>query len=221
MEYSGEIARVDSEVSNFARGDRVLAMAPGRFSTVERAPAWACIGLEEQEDFASMATMPVVFSTALYALYHRAKLQPNESILIHSATGGLGLAVIQVAKLISAEIFATAGTEAKRRYLIDQCGLKADHVFDSHGTSFESGVMSATGRRGIDVIINSLAGLLLHESWRLCAEMGRFIEVGKKDIVECGQLDMDVFARGATFTAFDLTTLFYSEKYSNRFLWQR
>lgn len=70
--------------------------------------------------------------------------------------------------------------------------------------------MAATLGRGVDVVLNSLTADLLHDSWRACADFGRFVEIGKRDILEGGKLDMDIFERNVTFTAFDLSNLYYS-----------
>ncbi|KAL3443841.1 KR domain-containing protein [Aspergillus insuetus] len=129
-----------------------------------------------------MAGVLVVVVTAVYALHHRARLQRGESILIHSAAG-----------------------EEKKQYLVDAFGVDAGHIFASHDAGFAVGIRAATNGHGVDVVLNSLVGELLHESWRSClADWGRFVEIGKRDIIDHGRLDMGCFARGTTFTAFDL-----------------
>lgn len=182
-------------------------MGPGHFSTHERIPEWACQKLLDDEDFDTVATLPLVFSTAIYALHHRANIQNGESVLIHSAAGGLGIAAIQIAQLAGAEIYATVSTDEKREYLIETFGLRREHIFNSRSSSFLDGLLAVTGGRGVDVVLNSLTGDLLHDSWRACAPWGRFVEVGKQDIVDAGKLDMEVFQRNVTFTAFDLSEL--------------
>lgn len=196
-----------SDVHRLAVGDRVVAMGPGHFVTREQFPEWACQKLQDDEDLHVAATLPLVFSTALYALHHRARLQEGESVLIHSAAGGLGSAAIQIAQLSHADIFATVSTEEKRDYLVATFGLRRDHIFNSRDSSFLPAVLAATGGRGVDVVLNSLTGDLLHDSWRACAPWGRFVEVGKQDIVDAGRLDMEMFRRNVTFTAFDLSEL--------------
>ncbi|KAG9237170.1 reducing type I polyketide synthase 10 [Amylocarpus encephaloides] len=220
-EFSGVIAQVGSTTSKFLPGDRVVVMAPTHFATFETVPEWACCRLRDIEDAVTCSTIPLVFSTALYALEQRANLQSGESVLIHSAAGGLGLAALQIARLAGAEIFATVGTQEKRQFLIEKFGLKDDHIFSSRDSSFLSGILAATEGRGVDVVLNSLTGDLLHDSWRACAEFGRFVEVGKRDIVDGGKLDMAVFERGVTFTAFDLSNLFWSENERQHGQWSR
>ncbi|KAH8647580.1 ketoacyl-synt-domain-containing protein [Tricladium varicosporioides] len=218
-EFSGIVTQVGSSRSRFKAGDRVVVMAPTHFASLERVPEWACYPLEKHEDFTTCSTIPLVFSTALYALENRSQLQRGESILIHSAAGGLGLAAIQIATLIGAEIFATVGTEEKREFLVKNFDIKPDHIFSSRDSSFLPGILAATSGRGVDVVLNSLTGDLLHDSWRACAEFGRFVEVGKRDIVDSGKLDMTVFGRGVTFTAFDLSSLFWSKDERQHKVW--
>jgi acyl transferase domain-containing protein/NADPH:quinone reductase-like Zn-dependent oxidoreductase len=218
-EFSGFITQVGSSKSPFKLGDRVVVMAPTHFATFETVPEWACCLLKDEEDFSICSTIPLVFSTALYALEQRAQLQAGETILIHSAAGGLGLAAIQIAKIKGAEIFATVGTQEKKYFLINTFGVPEDHIFSSRDSSFLSGILGATSGRGVDVVLNSLTGDLLHDSWSVCAEFGRFVEVGKKDIVDAGKLDMSVFERGVTFTAFDLSSLFWSKNKRQHTQW--
>jgi NADPH:quinone reductase-like Zn-dependent oxidoreductase/NADP-dependent 3-hydroxy acid dehydrogenase YdfG len=220
-ECAGVVMRVGSEVTKFKAGDRVVAMAPGHFATRERLPQWALAKLEDSEDFASASTIPIVFSTAIYALVHRASLQPGETVLIHSAAGGVGLAAIQLAKHIGAEIFATVGNESKKRFLVKKFGLGPHRIFNSRDSSFLPAILEATDGKGVDVVLNSLTGELLRSSIEACADFGRFVEIGKRDILDHGSLNMSCFEKNLSFMAFDLSGLFYSQKPGHRELWQR
>ncbi|KAM0799448.1 hypothetical protein BDR22DRAFT_933683 [Usnea florida] len=219
LECTGTVRAVGAGVSNLSQGDRVVVMAPRKFATVIRVPVSCCCKLFVGESNLEMATVPIVFSSAIYALQYRARLQPLESVLIHSATGGLGQAAIQVARSMNADIFATAGTEDKRKYLHEVLGVARNHIFSSRDATFLADVMRETAGRGIDVVLNSLSGDLLHAGWRCMAEFGRFIEMGKKDVTEAGNLDMSVFGRGASFSAFDLTDLYYSKNPAQSRIW--
>ena len=210
-EFAGVVTRVGSSVTSFAVGDRIVSSAPGRFGTSECVPAWACCKLQDGEEFVDMATVPVVFATAVYALKNVARLEAGESILIHSAAGGVGSAAIQLAKQIGAEIYATVGQERKKAYLIEQFGLDPSRIFNSHDISFLAGIMNATHNRGVDVVLNSLVGEKLHASLEACAKFGRFVEIGKRDLLDGGNLSMSVFLRGITLSAFDLHELYYSK----------
>ncbi|KAL4861076.1 hypothetical protein BDV12DRAFT_204384 [Aspergillus spectabilis] len=210
LESTGHVVAVGAAITEFAVGDRVAAMYPGYFSTYQVVPTWSCVKLHDDEDLSVMASVLLVFMTAIYALEYRARLQPGESILIHSAAGGVGLAAVQLAKFIGAEIFATVGTDEKKQYLIEHFGVCEDHIFHSRDARFASAIKSMTRGRGVDFILSSVSGDLLHESWHCLADMGRFVEIGMRDILDGGRLDMQVFGRGTTFTAFDLSILFES-----------
>lgn len=186
----------------------MVMAAMTHFLTHERFPEWACQKLQPEEDFNTVATLPVVFGSAIYALHHRAHIKDGESVLIHSAAGGLGIAAIQIAQLSNAEIFATVSTEAKKDYLVKEFGLRRDCIFNSRDSSFLPQLLEVTGGRGVDIVLNSLTGDLLHDSWRACAPFGRFIEVGKRDIMDAGRLDMAGFGNSITFSAFDLGHLY-------------
>lgn len=219
-ECAGVVVDVGPKVTSLKPGDRVVAMAPGHFATHERLPQWAVCKLEDSEDFTTASTIPIVFSTAIYGLRHRANLQRGESVLIHSAAGGVGLAAIQLAKHIGAEIFATVGNESKKELLITQFGIDPTRIFNSRDSSFLPAIMKATDGQGVDVVLNSLTGELLRSSLEACADFGRFVEIGKRDILDHGSLDMSVFAKNVSFMAFDLSNLFYSKKRGHHELWQ-
>lgn len=103
LECSGIVERTGAEVKDLHIGDRVVVMAPGHFKSSEIVPEWACKKLRSDEDFATMCTLPLVYSTAIYALTMRARLQRGESVLIHSGAGGVGIAAIQIAQMMGAE----------------------------------------------------------------------------------------------------------------------
>jgi NADPH:quinone reductase-like Zn-dependent oxidoreductase len=108
------------------------------------------------------------------------KLKAGETILIHTATGAVGLAAIQIAQSIGANVIATAGRKAKRTYLKSQ---GVDHVFSSQNLDFEKGVLEATGGKGVDMILNTLTGPGFKEaSLACCAKNARFIEIRKMNI---------------------------------------
>ncbi|KAJ5356106.1 Acyl transferase/acyl hydrolase/lysophospholipase [Penicillium concentricum] len=219
-ECAGVITAVGANVSEFKTGDRVVAMAPGHFATVERFPHWAVCKLSDEEDFTTTSTIPIVFSTVIYGLKHRANLQPGETVLIHSAAGGVGLAAIQYAKHLGAKIFATVGNESKKLFLVEKYDLNPAHIFSSRDSSFLPAIMEATSGQGVDVVLNSLTGDLLHSSFKACADFGRFIEIGKRDILDHGVLDMSTFGRNVSFMAFDLSNLYLSNKQSHHQLWK-
>ncbi|RAK98996.1 type I polyketide synthase [Aspergillus ibericus CBS 121593] len=219
LEFSGVVERVGDDVEGLQPGDRVVAMAPGHFKSAEIVPQWACQKLRDDEDYATMCTLPLVYSTAIYALTMRARLQPGESVLIHSGAGGVGIAAIQVAQMIGAEIYTTVSTEEKKQFLVTTFGIDPTHIFTSRDDSFARSVLAATDGKGVDVVLNSLTGDLLHASWRCCAAFGRFIEIGKHDLADDGRLEMNRFLHNATFSAFDLSDLYHHPSETYRELW--
>jgi len=109
--------------------------------------------------------------------------------------------------MVGAEIFATVGSEEKVRYLTDTIGLPADRIFNSRDTTFVDGLMRETHGKGVDLVMNSLSGELLHATWRCVAEFGTMVEIGKRDLLGKGRLDMDVFLANRTYSCFDLDEL--------------
>ncbi|KAK6514428.1 hypothetical protein TWF506_008821 [Arthrobotrys conoides] len=219
LEFSGFIEKIGTNVLNLSVGDRVYVMAPSFFRTSEVVPEWACSKLHDSEDFSSISTIPFVYATAFYALHNKGSLQEGESVLIHSGAGGIGLAAIQLAQLAGAEVYTTVSTEDKRQFIVEHFGIKPQNVFSSRDTSFETRLMEATNGAGVDVVLNSLTGDLLHASWRCCGSFGRFVEIGKRDLSESGRLEMDQFLKNATYTAFDLSDLYNSPNPAHQKIW--
>ncbi|KAF5688761.1 polyketide synthase [Fusarium denticulatum] len=207
FDFSGLVTSVGQDVSHVSVGDRVVVSAPHHLGTAVRVPAGCVHKMTPNEEFTVMPSMLVIYPTALYALNDRAHLRSGESILIHAGSGGLGIAAIILARRIGATVYTTVGSDAKREYLINELSIPSSRIFNSRDSTFVQGIMDATGGRGVDVILNSLVGDLMHDSWRCLADFGRFVEVGKRELVDAGKLDMSVFLRNATFTALISETL--------------
>lgn len=173
-----------------------------------RNPASWCYKLPDSMSFSDAAAMPLILGTAWYALSDIARLQSGESVLIHAAAGGVGQMAVQIAQRAGATVFATVGSPAKRSLLKEQYGLPDSQIFSSRDASFAKDVMSATSGKGVDVVLNSLAGPLLHASWSCVAPFGRFLEIGKRDIHENSTIGMDPFRRNVLFASIDLVTMF-------------
>jgi NADPH:quinone reductase-like Zn-dependent oxidoreductase len=205
IECSGVISSVGSNVKNLKVGQRVMALPEGGFSTYARCPTTSVAEIPDTMSFEVAATIPVVFCTAYYSLFDLGQLQPGERVLIHAGAGGVGQAAIMVAQMVGADIFVTVGSLDKKQFLMTQYGISEDRIFYSRDTSFAYGVRRATGGIGVDVVINSLAGDLLRETWECLAPFGRFIEIGKADITKNTRLDMLPFENNVTFASVDLT----------------
>jgi NADPH:quinone reductase-like Zn-dependent oxidoreductase len=132
-------------------------------------------------------------------------------VLIHAGAGAFELAAIALARRMGADVYTTVSSQTKRNYLIQELGFPAANIFHSRSVSFATDVLNATNGRGVDMIVNSLVGDLLHASWGCLAPFGRFVEIGKRDLVDAGRLDMSQFARNAQFISFDLSELFLAE----------
>lgn len=212
LEFSGVVTATGPDISHLQPGDEVLVLAPCHFSTTERVPAWAAHKMLPGEKHCVVSTLPVIFSTALYALRDRGRLRAGESVLIHCGAGAFGLAAIAVAQRMGAVVYTTASTPERQSFVANRFGLPEAHVFQSRDASFADGIRLATGGRGVDLVINSLVGDRMHASWDCIAPFGRFIEIGKRELVDAGKLDMHIFLRNATFSAFDLSGLFFHEE---------
>ncbi|GME45714.1 putative lovastatin nonaketide synthase protein [Neofusicoccum parvum] len=208
-EGAGVVTKVGAGVSDVQPGDRMLVLSAlhGTFQTHTRTPRDIAAKIPADMSFETAAGMPVIFSTAYYCLAEVARLRAGETCLIHAAAGGVGQAAIQIAQNMGAEVFATVSSPEKRQLLVDEYGVPADHIFSSRDLSFAAGVMRMTAGRGVDVILNSLAGEALRASWDCIATFGRFIEIGKRDIFANGRLDMLPFSRSVMFAACDLYTI--------------
>jgi NADPH:quinone reductase-like Zn-dependent oxidoreductase len=209
IECSGFITRVGTVAASqgFAVGDRVFALLGGQYTSRARVPWVAACRMPANLDFETAASIPMIFTTAYMSLYDKARLSKGQSVLIHAATGGVGQAAIILSQLVGAEVFATAGTQEKRDFITIKYGIPADHVFSSRDTSFVPKLMSMTNGRGVDVILNSLSGQLLQESFNCLAPFGHFVEIGKFDLERNSHLEMLPFTRVASFSSIDLLAL--------------
>src|SRR5579875_1471452 len=178
LECAGTVRALGPGVSGLAIGDRVMALAPASLGTRVVTRAEAVTPIPPAISFAAAATIPVTFVTVVYALGHLARLMPGEYVLIHAASGGVGLSAIQYAKHRGAIVIATAGSEVKRAFL-RLAG--ADHVLNSRDLAFADAVREITGGRGVDVVLNSLSGEAMEQSLMVLKPFGRFLELGKSD----------------------------------------
>ncbi|RSL50081.1 hypothetical protein CEP54_012120 [Fusarium duplospermum] len=215
IECSGRVVRLGPQVKDFAPGDRVFGMHPGCFKSSIRVDSRTFEKIPSQTSYDEAATIPCTFGTAYYALHDVAHLQPGESVLIHSAAGGVGQAAIRVAQHIGATIYATVSTSDKRDFLVNTYGLLPSNILNSRDLSFKHGILRLTENRGVDVVLNSLAGEALRQSWLCVAPFGRFIELGKRDMYDNTGLDMLPFATNITFSGVDL--LMINKEYPWRF----
>lgn len=202
MECTGRVIAVGPEVDRFAPGDEVVGLAPHCFGSHTVTGANLLIERPAHLSGEEAAALPVVFTTAYYALRHLARLQPGERILIHAASGGVGQAAVRLAGQIGAEIFATAGNPEKREFLRS---LGIAHVMDSRSLAFARQIMETTDGEGIDVVLNSLPGHTIPASLSTLRPLGRFVDLS--NFYTGSQVDLQPFQRGLSLFAFDMDQL--------------
>ncbi|TMU97132.1 type I polyketide synthase [Streptomyces sp. DASNCL29] len=206
FECAGEVSAVGPGVDHLRAGDRVVAadVHGGAFGSFTVVPADHTAPLPEGLDPHTAAGLPIAFLTAWYALRHIGRVSAGERVLIHSATGGTGLAAIAVARLLGAEVLATAGSAEKRRFLR---GMGIARVMDSRSLDFRDEVMEATGGEGVDVVLNSLSGAAIRAGLECLRPFGRFVELGVRDILSDAPLGLSPLRHNITFSTVDLREL--------------
>ncbi|EUC14754.1 type I polyketide synthase [Paraburkholderia hospita] len=204
MELSGRIVRVGSDVNRFAPGDEVLGFAGACFASRVRTRTTAIVHKPARLTFEEAATIPTTFFTAYYALCELARLRRGERVLIHGGAGGVGIAAIQLARHLGAEVFATAGSTEKREFVRL---LGADHVFDSRSLSFADEIIARTHGAGVDIVLNSLAGEAMVRSIDTLRPFGRFLELGKRDFYENSRIGLRPFRNNISYFGIDADQL--------------
>jgi polyketide synthase 12 len=183
-EAAGEILELAPQITDLAVGDRVMGLVPNAFGTVAISERRLLAKVPEGWSDAQAAAMPIAFLTASYGLLELGELKAGQRVLIHSAAGGVGIAAVQLAKRQGAEVFATAHPE--KWQTLQALGLDRDHIASSRDDAFRQKFSEQTGGRGVELVLNSLAGELIDASLDLLVAGGRFIEMGKTDIRDAG-----------------------------------
>ncbi|KUJ24392.1 uncharacterized protein LY89DRAFT_663132 [Mollisia scopiformis] len=207
LECAGIVRRVGKNCLEFNTGDRVAMCAIDCYKSIVRAKAELLLKIPDSMSFSEAAALPICFGTAYRCLYELAQVQPGDSVLIHSGSGGTGQAAIQLALLLNAEVFVTVGSDTKKKLLIDLYQIPEDHIYYSRDTSFAEYIKRITKGRGVDVVLNSLSGGSLAASWECIASFGHFFEIGKRDIELHSSLSMKPFGNNASFTGVDFLAI--------------
>jgi len=200
-ECVGYVTARGAGVDSLEIGQRVIAFGPGAFGSYLTTLADLVVPVPDGLSDREAATVGIAYLTAWYALREVGRLAPGERVLIHSATGGVGLAAVSIAKMIGARIYTTAGSAVKRELL---SGLDVEYVGDSRSVEFAAEILDATDGQGVDVILNSLAGEAIRRGVEILAPGGRFIEIGKRDVYADAQLGLAALAKSASFAVVDL-----------------
>lgn len=203
FEGAGIVRR--SRSSSYRLGQRVVYTKPGSFGNRIIVESEFMEPLPDFVSFEEAATLGAVYPVALYSLFDLADTRKGSRVLVHSAAGGVGIACIQLCQHVGAELFVTVGNEEKRRHLITTFGLHEANIFNSRSSLFAEELMKATDGEGVDVIVNSLTGDLLEESWNCIRDGGTMVELGKRDIIERNYLPMGPFSRGVSYRSFDIS----------------
>jgi acyl transferase domain-containing protein/NADPH:quinone reductase-like Zn-dependent oxidoreductase/acyl carrier protein/nucleoside-diphosphate-sugar epimerase len=199
-EGAGVVVEVGPGVTDLSAGDRVFGFLTGGFGPVAVADRRLLAPMPRDWTFTQAASVPVVFLTAYYGLVDLGGLTAGQSVLVHAATGGVGMAATQIARHLGADVFGTA-SPGKWGTLRD-VGLADDHIANSRTLDFHDEVLAVTGGRGVDVVLNSLAREFVDASLRLLPRGGRFVEMGKTDLRDAEQVA--AAHPGVGYAAFEL-----------------
>ncbi|MEE1824850.1 type I polyketide synthase [Streptomyces sp. BE20] len=199
-EGAGTVLETGPGVTGLRPGDRVMGLVQGTLGPVAVTDHRLLTRIPDGWSYAQAATVPVAFLTAYHGLYDLAGLRSGETVLIHAATGGVGQAAVQLARHGGSVVLATAGPG--KWGVLRGLGLAGDRVASSRTLDFEDSFRTATGGRGVDVVLNALAREFTDASLRLLAPAGRFVEMGKTDQRDPATVAAD--HDGAAYLAFDL-----------------
>jgi NADPH:quinone reductase-like Zn-dependent oxidoreductase/acyl carrier protein len=208
-ECAATVVTVGPGVDEFAVGDEVVAITSSyrdtsMLSAYVTLPAAFVASRPAHMTATEASALPVAYLTAYYALHELGRIRRGDTVLIHAAAGGVGLAAIALCRRAGAEVVATAGSLEKRDYLR---ALGVEHVFDSRSVAFADDVRRCTGGRGVDVVLNSLTGAAIAAGLATLAPRGRFVEIGKRDIYADTHIGLQPFAANLSFFAVDLARM--------------
>lgn len=178
IEGAGEVLECGQEVDRVRPGDRVCWQdntVKGGFAEQVTLPATRLSKIPDELDYAWAASVPTVYGTAYFALDHRGQLKPGEVLVVHGASGGVGLAAVQVGKMMGAVVIGTGGDDEKLR-IVRENG--ADHVINYRTEQVRDRVLELTGGRGADVYCDPVGGDLFDASMRAIARYGRILIIG-------------------------------------------
>jgi NADPH2:quinone reductase len=183
MDAAGTVEAVGEGVESVEVGERVYVAGTLRGAYAEQTlcDAWQVHRLPERVSFAQGAGVNVPYATAYRALYNRAHGQPAETVLVHGASGGVGIAAVQMARAGGLTVIGTAGTEKGRKLVLEQ---GAHHVVDHRKEGYAEEIMALTNGRGVDVILEMLANVNLAKDLTLLALRGRVVVIGNRGSIE-------------------------------------
>ncbi|MBI3136505.1 MAG: SDR family NAD(P)-dependent oxidoreductase [Bacteroidetes bacterium] len=211
LECAGVVTAVGTNVKNIKTGDEVMATAPSCLGGFAYPKALHVVQKPKHLNWSEAASLPVVYTTAYFSLIYHCRLAKGETVLIHAAAGGVGIAAIHIALAIGAEVYATVSSADKRAY-IESIGVKPGNIMSSRTLDFADQVMEKTNGKGVDVVLNSLSGEAIFKSVRCLSAYGRFIEIGKTDIYRNSKLGLQPFGNNLSYFGVDVDRLFEQKK---------
>ncbi|HEX6688111.1 MAG TPA: SDR family NAD(P)-dependent oxidoreductase, partial [Solirubrobacterales bacterium] len=200
-EGAGVVVEVGSDVHDLAPGDRAMGLILDAFAPLASTERDLLAHVPDDWSFEQAAAMPIVFATAHYGLLDLAELKKGERVLIHAGAGGVGMAAIQIAQQVGAEVFATASPS--KWDVLRGLGLDEDRIASSRDLDFKDKFLAVTDGEGVDVVLNALAGEFVDASLALLPNGGRFLEMGKTDIRDRDDVGID--SPGVAYMPFDVT----------------
>lgn len=199
-ECVGTISRIGSNVSKFKKGDRVMALAPGTLQTFTTTPESLAVKCPLGVD-ATASGVIMSYITAIHCLKDKANLQKGNSVLIHNAAHGVGLAAIYYAKNMEAEIFATAEFEEDRTYLKS---IGINYIFNSKNLDLFDEIKIITNNRGVDIILSNLSGELIYQNFSCLASYGVYIDLNRNNSDENIALGMSLLHHNFSYVSVDI-----------------
>eukprot|EP01059_Diplonema_ambulator_P000758 TRINITY_DN10607_c0_g1_i1.p1 TRINITY_DN10607_c0_g1~~TRINITY_DN10607_c0_g1_i1.p1 ORF type:complete len:1465 (+),score=131.45 TRINITY_DN10607_c0_g1_i1:544-4395(+) len=191
----------------------------GGLSSYAVIPVHRCHAVPEGFDKEHAASVSLAFGTAWLAVKWLADVKPTDSVLIHAAAGGVGQACLKLLSQIGATVYCTVSSEAKRRYLVEECGVPERNIFNSRKfEDFTKGVLRETNGEGVDVVVNSLAEASMKASLALLKPFGRFVELGKRDQENHTLADLNLFSMGQRYMSAHLDVLLQNPRLSTKLL---
>ncbi|KAM4060065.1 acyl transferase domain-containing protein [Hirsutella rhossiliensis] len=211
LEGSGRVVEIGEGASGmFAVGDAVYVLDFDGVATTSNIHCSNVHRMPPDVNLEMPAAVGIAYATAYYSLVSRGHLQAGERVLIHSGAGAVGQAAITLAQKMceAGEIFVTVGSDEKREFVKNRFGIPEENIFSSRGLDFYQGILQRTAGEGVDVVLNSLSGESLQKSVQLLSPLGRFVEIGKKDLLSSeSRLEMRHLERNIQFSTVDLTLL--------------
>ncbi|KAJ9656593.1 hypothetical protein H2198_004827 [Neophaeococcomyces mojaviensis] len=206
-DISGIVSKVGSNVNRFCVGDRVALTRQDAFCTHVRVSESVPQAIPAHIDMEQAAAVPFVYMAAYHSLFELAHISKGDKVLITQASGGLGQALITLAQYAEAEVYTTAGSPEKRKYLEDQFSISPDHIFDSTSPSFARAAKRLTNDEGFDIVLNTLSGEQLSTLCSCVAPFGRFVNFNQEDVKANASVQLRCLGQNVSFSSVNMPML--------------